>query len=108
MSEPIAKLKAGERMKIQRQPMPALDAAQRAASFCEVNMGLPEQLAIREAQRCLECKDPKCVTGCPVQIDIPAFVSKVAVGDFAGAADVLYPHNTLPGISGRVCPQETQ
>jgi glutamate synthase (NADPH/NADH) small chain len=73
-----------------------------------VNLGLPEQIAMLEAKRCLECKDPKCITGCPVQIDIPAFVSRVAMGDFAGAADVLLRDNALPGISGRVCPQEKQ
>jgi glutamate synthase (NADPH/NADH) small chain len=61
-----------------------------------------------EAQRCLECKDPKCVSGCPVAIDIPAFVARVAMGDFAGAAEVLLRDNALPGISGRVCPQEKQ
>ncbi len=104
----IARLKAAERMKILRQSMPMRNADLRSHEFTEVNLGLPEELAIREAQRCIECKDPKCVHGCPVQIDIPAFVARVAIGDFEGAADVLFTHNALPGISGRVCPQETQ
>lgn len=108
MAQPNDKLKPAERMKIARQSMPARDNEERARSFAEVNLGLPEQIAMLEAKRCLECKDPKCITGCPVQIDIPAFVSRVAMGDFAGAADVLLRDNALPGISGRVCPQEKQ
>lgn len=102
------KLKPAERMKIQRQAMPSREPQERAVSFKEVNMGLPEQIAMIEAQRCLGCKDAKCVGGCPVAIDIPAFIDKVAVGDFLGAADVLMNDNALPGISGRVCPQERQ
>jgi glutamate synthase (NADPH/NADH) small chain len=102
------KLKASERMKITRQSMPARDSLQRAATFDEVNIGLPEQIAILEAQRCLECKDAKCVSGCPVQIDIPGFVARLAAGDLKGAAEILYRDNALPRISGRVCPQEKQ
>src|SRR3954454_23507938 len=102
MSERPSKLKPAERMKIARQSMPARDNRERAASFDEVNLGLPERIAMLEAQRCLECKDPKCISGCPVQIDIPAFVSRVAAGDFEGAAQVLFRDNALPGISGRV------
>jgi glutamate synthase (NADPH/NADH) small chain len=101
-------LKPAERMKILRQPMPTRDAVARLSSFDEVNLGLPERIAMREAQRCLECKDAACVGGCPVQIDIPAFIGCVAHGDFPGAARVLLRDNALPGISGRVCPQETQ
>lgn len=101
-------MKPSERMKIQRQEMPARDAGERAVSFGEVNLGLPERLAIMEAQRCLGCKEAKCIPGCPVQIDIPKFVVRVAEGDFAGAAQVLLHDNSLPGISGRVCPQEKQ
>ena len=97
-----------ERMKIPRQPMPARAADERSAGFCEVNLGLPEQLAILEAQRCLFCPDPKCVNGCPVSIEIATFIRRLADGDFAGAADVLCRDNALPGISGRVCPQEKQ
>ncbi len=101
-------MKASERLKIERQHMPAREAAERAVSFKEVNLGLPEQIAMLEARRCLGCKNAKCITGCPVQIDIPAFVTKVADGDFAGAAEILLRDNALPGISGRVCPQEEQ
>ena len=103
-----AKMKPAERMKIARQKMPARDPAARAAGFMEVNLGLPEQIAMLEAKRCLGCKEANCVAGCPVQIDIPAFIAKVAAGDFAAAAEVLLHDNALPGISGRVCPQERQ
>ncbi len=101
-------MKPSERMKIARQQMVEQNPDQRAHNFSEVNLGLPEQIAVLEAQRCLDCKDPKCINGCPVQIDIPAFVMRLAAGDFAGAAEVLYATNMLPGISGRVCPQEKQ
>ena len=101
-------MKASERLKIDRQHMPAREAAERAVSFREVNLGLPEQIAILEAKRCLNCKNAKCISGCPVRIDIPGFVMKVAEGDFAGAAAILLRDNALPGISGRVCPQEEQ
>jgi len=101
-------MKNKERMEIPRQAMPAHDAGKRAASFGEVNLGLPEHLAILEAQRCLQCKHPKCVSGCPVHIHIPAFIDFVAKGDFKSAADVLLGDNALPSISGRVCPQERQ
>ncbi len=101
-------LKAADRLKIQRQTMPMSLADLRSHTFQEVNLGLDEQLAMIEAQRCLGCKEAKCIAGCPVAIDIPGFVQKVAVGDFAGAADILLRDNALPGISGRVCPQERQ
>ncbi len=97
-----------ERMKIERQHMPARNPDERARGFSEVNLGLPEQIAIREAQRCLDCKDPKCIQGCPVQIDIPGFIMKLASGDLPGAAGILRKDNALPQISGRVCPQEKQ
>lgn len=101
-------MKPAERMKIPRQAMPERDAQERSRTFAEVNLGLPEQIAMLEAQRCLQCKDAKCIQGCPVNIDIPAFIDRVAHGDFAAAADVLLRDNALPGISGRVCPQESQ
>ncbi|CAN5435686.1 NADPH-dependent glutamate synthase [soil metagenome] len=101
-------MKNKDRMQIPRQEMPARDATVRAATFSEVNLGLSEQIAIREAQRCLGCKHAKCVTGCPVQIDIPTFVGFVAIGDFKSAAEVLLRGNALPGITGRICPQERQ
>jgi glutamate synthase (NADPH/NADH) small chain len=101
-------MKNSERMKIPRQSMPARDGGERAHSFREVNLGMPEQIAILEAQRCLLCPDPKCVKGCPVSIEISGFVRKLADGDFRGAADILLRDNALPGICGRVCPQEKQ
>ena len=102
------KLKPAERMKIKRQGMPTREGAERATGFVEVNLGLAEEIAVLEAQRCLGCKDAKCIAGCPVQIDIPTFVLRVAERDFAGAAEVIGRTNLLPGISGRVCPQEKQ
>lgn len=95
-------------MKIERQSMPARDTASRSSTFEEVNLGLAAEAARLEAQRCLQCKDAKCIEGCPVRIDIPEFLGRVAEGDFAGAADLLLSANALPGIAGRVCPQEIQ
>jgi len=95
-------------MKIPRQPMPEQDAQARAGNFQEVNLGYASKAACREAERCLRCKDAKCIAGCPVEVDIPQFVAAVADGDLNRAADILYEANVLPGITGRVCPQETQ
>jgi len=80
----------------------------RIRDFEEVDAGLTPGEAIAEAERCLQCKKPLCVKGCPVCIDIPAFIHKVAEGDFRGAARALKEQNMLPAICGRVCPQETQ
>lgn len=97
-----------ERMAIPRQPMPAQDAGARAANFAEVNLGYTEQVAMQEAKRCLLCKHAKCVTGCPVAVQIPQFIERVAAGDLPGAARSLLDDNALPCVTGRVCPQETQ
>lgn len=97
-----------ERLAIPRQTMPMQDATARAATFTEVNHGYDEALVQLEAARCLECKNAKCIAGCPVQVDIPGFVTLVARGDFAGAAQRLLSDNCLPSVTGRVCPQETQ
>ncbi len=80
----------------------------RVRDFREVDCGLSADEAIAEAERCLQCKKPLCVTGCPVSIDIPAFVREVADGNFPAAARALKEQNMLPAICGRVCPQETQ
>ncbi|MEI8218028.1 MAG: hypothetical protein WCG51_03155, partial [Elusimicrobiota bacterium] len=72
-----------------RMPMGERHPAERAKDFNEVGRGYTPEQAIQEARRCLQCKKPTCVSGCPVQIDIPAFVTRVAAGDFAGAAEVL-------------------
>ncbi|PWR75068.1 NADPH-dependent glutamate synthase [Methanospirillum stamsii] len=80
----------------------------RLKDFEEVDMGLSQEEAIEEASRCLQCKKPGCVDGCPVNIDIPAFIALIANGDFIGAASSIREQNLLPAICGRVCPQETQ
>ena len=101
-------MKAQERMMIPRQPMPEQDPEARSQNFKEVNTGLATEVARLEAQRCLRCKKAKCIAGCPVGVDIPGFIEAVADGDLNKAADILYEANVLPGITGRVCPQETQ
>ena len=80
----------------------------RAHNFEEVCLGYNEEEAIEEAKRCLTCKKPRCVEGCPVSIDIPAFIARVKEGDFAGAYRILSASSALPAVCGRVCPQETQ
>jgi len=81
---------------------------QRVHDFNEVNDGLTAEEAKAEAERCLQCKKPLCVKGCPVNIDIPAFIREVAAGDFKKAAVIIKEQNMLPAICGRVCPQEVQ
>lgn len=83
-------------------------APERIHDFFEVDEGFSVDEAIAEAGRCLGCKKPACVTGCPVEIDIPAFVARVAEGDISGAARIIRENNLLPAICGRVCPQEIQ
>ncbi|MCD4751329.1 MAG: NADPH-dependent glutamate synthase [Thermoanaerobaculales bacterium] len=97
-----------ERMQIPRQPMPAQDPMERIRNFGEVALGLTPEMAIAEAERCLECKKPRCVEGCPVGIDIPAFIVEMADGNFEKALAIVKKDNTLPAICGRVCPQEDQ
>jgi glutamate synthase (NADPH/NADH) small chain len=101
-------LSARERMKIDRQKMPEQAADARNANFAEVNLGFPEQLALLEAQRCIQCKEPKCIQGCPVMVNIPRFLQFIVDGDLASAARSLFGDNALPAITGRVCPQEVQ
>ena len=102
------KLSPKERMAIQRQAMPEQDAVARSQNFEEVNLGFDEQLALLEAERCIQCKDPKCVQGCPVRVNIPRFIGHISEGDLAAAAQSLLGDNALPSVTGRVCPQETQ
>jgi glutamate synthase (NADPH/NADH) small chain len=80
----------------------------RKSNFGEVNLGLPEKVALLEAERCLQCKDPKCVSGCPVMVNIPRFIDLLSEGNLAEAARSLLGDNALPAVTGRVCPQETQ
>ncbi len=89
-------------------PISEQDPKVRAHNFDEVCLGYTEEEAILEATRCLECKNPLCVMGCPVSVHIPDFISKVKEGDFCGAFKVICECNTLPAICGRVCPQESQ
>jgi glutamate synthase (NADPH/NADH) small chain len=101
-------MEAKERMQIPRQKMPEQDPKARGKNFNEVPFGYDKETAIREAQRCLKCKKPSCVTGCPVEIDIPGFISLIESGDFIGAAKKIKETNALPAVCGRVCPQEEQ
>jgi len=96
-----------ERMKIDRHPMPVQLPEERIKNFDEVNLGYPIQIAQKEAQRCLQCKDAPCTKGCPVNVHIPEFLSRIIEGDLLAAADVILKDNFLPAICGRVCPQET-
>lgn len=91
-----------------KTPMPCADASARSHSFEEVALGYTADMAIAEANRCIECKNRPCIPGCPVEIDIPGFIAKVAAGDFEGAYATLSEKNLLPSICGRVCPQEEQ
>ena len=94
--------------KIPRVPVREQDPAVRARNFEEVCYGYNEQEAVLEASRCLNCKKPRCVEACPVSIQIPAFISKVAAGDIKEAARIISQDSSLPAVCGRVCPQETQ
>lgn len=97
-----------ERMKMGRTDMPMRDAGDRATDFDEVNLGYTSAMAVLEASRCLECKRPVCIDGCPVGIQIDDFIKHVADGDIAGAASIIEVDNLFPAICGRVCPQESQ
>ncbi|MTI94886.1 MAG: NADPH-dependent glutamate synthase [Firmicutes bacterium] len=91
-----------------KHPMPAQPAEERVKNFDEVPYGYDEDTAIAEALRCLQCKNPRCIEGCPVGINIPAFILKIAEKDYQSAADILKDKNSLPAVCGRVCPQEEQ
>ncbi|MGP8321520.1 MAG: NADPH-dependent glutamate synthase [Methanosarcinaceae archaeon] len=91
-----------------RQAMPTQPADERAHNFNEVALGYTMEQAVSEAGRCIECKNPQCVKGCPVNIDIPAFIKRIKISDFDGAIGTIKEMNSLPAICGRVCPQETQ
>ncbi|MBE6754498.1 MAG: bifunctional dihydroorotate dehydrogenase B NAD binding subunit/NADPH-dependent glutamate synthase [Ruminococcaceae bacterium] len=95
-------------MSLQKNPMPEQAPEVRRHNFEEVAMGYTAEMAIDEARRCLNCKNKPCVNGCPVNVRIPEFIAKVAVGDFAAAYEIISSTNALPAVCGRVCPQETQ
>jgi glutamate synthase (NADPH/NADH) small chain len=88
--------------------MPERPAAERAKDFGEVSTGYTEEQAVAEAKRCLQCKKPKCIEGCPVGVTIPAFIAAIAERRYDDALGILREKNNLPAICGRVCPQETQ
>ena len=100
--------KKSKKEKIPRQQMAEQDPQVRAKNFDEVPFGLTEEQAKREASRCLQCKKPACVPGCPVGIDIPGFIRLIQEGDFTESCRMLWDKNALPAICGRVCPQELQ
>ena len=102
------KMPAKERTAIPRVKMPELDPQYRVTCNDEVNQGLNAQQAVIEASRCMDCPDPQCVTGCPVNINIPGFIKNIERGDFHAAAVVLKETSALPAVCGRVCPQEKQ
>lgn len=97
-----------ERMKIPKQPMSEQDPKERVKNFYEVPNGYGPEQAMKEAERCIQCKKPLCVGGCPVNIDIPWFIRLIAEGKFVEAAHKLKETNGLPAVCGRVCPQEDQ
>ena len=91
-----------------KQPMPEQDANVRNQNFEEVSSGYTEDMAIREAMRCVNCRKGTCMTGCPVNVRIPEFIAKVAIGEFEEAYQIISETSSLPAICGRVCPQENQ
>ena len=95
-------------MSMTKVPVPEQDAKVRSRNFEEVCLGYTKEQAMEEATRCLNCKNKPCVGGCPVNIHIPEFIAKVAEGDFKAAYEIISDTNALPGVSGRVCPQESQ
>jgi len=97
-----------ERMKLSRHVMPQREPEERNKDFNEVNQGLDEKTAVKEAMRCLDCANPQCVKGCPVGIDIPSFIKLIEKKKFLESAQKLKETNSLPAVCGRVCPQETQ
>jgi glutamate synthase (NADPH) small chain len=102
------KMDMKDRMKISRQHMPEQEPDVRARNFDEVPLGYTPEQAKDEALRCIQCKNPSCVEGCPVEVDIPGFISLILEGDFIGAAKRIKTTNALPAVCGRVCPQEVQ
>ena len=97
-----------KKQKIPRQPMPEQEPEVRSRNFEEVPLGYTPERAMEEAKRCLQCRKPLCVTGCPVGVDIPGFILHIKEGLFTNAARNLWSKNSLPAVCGRVCPQEIQ
>ena len=95
-------------MNPKKNPMPCQTPEARARNFDEVALGYDAATALDEAQRCLGCKNPACVAGCPVNVNIPGFIKHICEGDYEGAYAVIKESNALPAVCGRICPQETQ
>ncbi len=95
-------------MSLQKNEMPTQPADVRSANFSEVALGYCDEVAVNEAERCLNCKHMPCVNGCPVNIQIPDFILKIKESDFEGAYQIIAKSSSLPAVCGRVCPQETQ
>ncbi len=101
-------IKNKERLAFTRVSMPEVDPEVRSRNYDEVNLGLTAELAMAEAKRCIDCANPTCITGCPVEINIPKFIKNIERGEFLEAAKVLKETSALPAVCGRVCPQERQ
>ena len=95
-------------MSLTKNPMPSQEPDVRNKNFLEVALGYTEEQALDEAQRCLNCKNPLCVNGCPVNVHIPQFIEKIVAKDYEGAYQVIHETSSLPAVCGRVCAQETQ
>jgi glutamate synthase (NADPH/NADH) small chain len=107
MEEGMAE-KSDKKKKIPRQTMPEQEPEVRKRNFDEVPTGYTPELAVKEAERCLQCRKPSCIDGCPVSIDIPAFIEHIKAGEFTKAVRKIWERNALPAVCGRVCPQEVQ
>jgi glutamate synthase (NADPH/NADH) small chain len=101
-------IKNKDRVAIPRVKMPEVDPEVRSRTYDEVNRGLTRDLAVNEAHRCLDCMEPTCITGCPVEINIPKFIKNIERGELPEAAKTLKETSALPAVCGRVCPQEKQ
>jgi glutamate synthase (NADPH/NADH) small chain len=101
-------MKNKDRVARERIKMPEQEPDARNRNSLEVNQGLSPEQAVAEAQRCIDCPDPTCISGCPVEINIPKFIKYIEAGDFMSSARVLKETNSLPAVCGRVCPQEVQ
>ena len=99
---------AKRRLNLNRVPIPKQPPETRIYNFNEVALGYTEEQAREEARRCLRCKDPGCVSECPISVDIPGFIAAIEEGDFPRAVKILKTENRLPGVTGRVCPKEVQ
>ncbi len=95
-------------LKPKKLNMPLQKPEERVKNFKEVTLGYDEESAVAEAERCIQCKKPMCLKGCPVEIDIPKFIEKICHRDFEGAFEIIKEKNNLPAVCGRVCPQESQ